>query len=71
MLPTADCDRKASCGISGKKPAVAIDESFAIWIGNLTDADCTYEAMDLFGFGRGSFEVKEVRHELTKFVLFN
>ena len=42
-----------------------IDESYVLWIGNLTDADCTYEAMELFGFGRGAFELKEVRHNLT------
>ncbi|CAK9096397.1 FO synthase subunit 1, partial [Durusdinium trenchii] len=53
--------RKAECGAAGKKPSIAIDETFGIWLGNLTDADITVQAGELFGFGRGSYEQKEVR----------
>lgn len=54
-------NRKAECGAAGKKPSIAIDETFGIWLGNLTDADITVQAGELFGFGRGSYEQKEVR----------
>ena len=57
-------DRKAGCGASGKKPPILIDETFGVWVGNLTDADITLEPGELFGFGRGSYEQKEVRAPL-------
>ncbi|CAK9036023.1 unnamed protein product [Durusdinium trenchii] len=56
--------RKAGCDGSGKKPAITVDENYHIWLGNLTDADVTLEAGELFGFGRGAYEQKEVRRNL-------
>ena len=55
--------------MSGRKPAVATGQDWSVYIGNTTDADITFEAMELFGFGRGTFQQKEVRTKLSCFVL--
>ena len=45
----------------GAKPAIAITTDFAIHVGNTTDADITLEPGELFGFGRGVYEQKQIR----------
>lgn len=43
-----------------------IDENFAVWVGNLTDATLNLEPGELFGFGRGTWEAKQVRSHLRQ-----
>lgn len=57
--------RKSECALTGKKPAIVICDSFAVWLGNTTDADMTLEAGELFGFGRGTYEHKVVGNPLS------
>lgn len=46
----------------GKRPACAITSSFHVWIGNPHDNDgITVEAQELFGFGIGDYDEKEIR----------
>ena len=51
---------------ANKKPAIVIDENFAVWVGNLTDATLKLEPGELFGFGRGAWEEKQVRRHLRQ-----
>ena len=50
--------------MSGKKPAVVIGDDFSIWVGNTSDAAITLAAGELFGFGRGVYEQKQVSADL-------
>lgn len=46
----------------GKRPAVAITSAYHVWIGNPHDNDgITVEAQELFGFGIGDYDEKEIR----------
>lgn len=47
-------------GKSGK-PAVLIASNLNVWLGNQTGEDMNVQAQELFGFGVGAFEEKEVR----------
>ena len=53
--------------MAGKKPQIAIGEDFSIYVGNSTDSELVLEAGELFGFGRGIFEQREVRHSFDRF----
>ena len=44
-----------------QKPTVVIASNLNVYIGNLTNEDAQYEAGELFGFGVGTYEDKEVR----------
>lgn len=47
-------------GKSGK-PAVMISSNLSVWIGNASEDDANFSAQELFGFGVGAYEEKEVR----------
>lgn len=50
------CEGKAG------KPSIVIASNLNVWIGNGSDEDMNYGAQELFGFGVGAFEEREVRH---------
>ena len=54
--------RRAECAMVGKKPAIAITQDFSLFIGNTSDAELALDAGELFGFRRGTFDQKEIRH---------
>lgn len=48
--------------MTGKKPAIAITDDFAVWVGNTSDAELALDSCELFGFGRGVFDRKPIRY---------
>ncbi|CAK9066087.1 unnamed protein product [Durusdinium trenchii] len=58
--------RRAECAMVGKKPAIAITQDFSLFIGNTSDAELALDAGELFGFGRGTFDQKEIRDLTTE-----
>ena len=50
-------------GKSGR-PSIVIGSNLNLWIGNPSDEDATFDCQELFGFGIGSFEEKEIRGHL-------
>ena len=50
------CEGKAG------KPSIVIASNLNVWIGNGSDEDMNYGAQELFGFGVGACEEREVRH---------
>lgn len=60
----SDCpfsrNRKAECPQANNRPAIVIDDNFCVWVGNLLDAELKLQPTELFGFGKGSYEEKQV-----------
>ena len=57
--------RLGASDAKGKRPAVVITSSFEVWIGNPSATEgMNVEAQELFGFGVGDFEEREVRRLL-------
>lgn len=46
------------------KPAIVVDDTLALWIGNESGEEVTYESMDLCGFNVGTYEDKVVAGNL-------
>ena len=66
MFPASNVARKGECGMVGKKPAIIIGADFSVWVGNTQDTPMTLPAGELFGFGRGTYEQKEIRDALSE-----
>ncbi|CAK9093865.1 FO synthase subunit 1, partial [Durusdinium trenchii] len=49
------------CEGKGGKPSILIASNLDIWLGNPSDEDANFSAQELFGFGLGAFEEKEIR----------
>ncbi|CAK9115472.1 FO synthase subunit 1 [Durusdinium trenchii] len=54
--------RLGMCEGKAGKPSIVIASNLNVWIGNGSDEDMNYGAQELFGFGVGAFEEREVRH---------
>ena len=57
--------RKAYCPGNRAKPALVIDASFALYIGNEGEEEMTLECSELAGFNTGQFEEKAVAGSLA------
>ena len=54
--------RIASVAGKGQRPAIAISESFDVYVGNDGTSALTLDASELFGFNVGAFDYKVVRN---------
>ena len=58
--------RLGACDAKGRRPAIVITSSFEVWIGNPSGTEgMNVEAQELFGFGVGDYEEREVRRLLS------
>eukprot|EP00435_Cladocopium_sp_Y103_P049721 s1511_g15.t1 len=54
-------NRLGACDAKGMRPSIVITSSFEVWIGNPSQTEgMNVEAQELFGFGIGDFEEREV-----------
>ena len=56
--------RKAYCVGGRSKPAIVVDDTLALWIGNESSEEVSYESMEICGFNVGAYEEKVVAGNL-------
>ena len=46
--------------VAGKngRPSIILDRKFKVWLGNTSQEECVFEAMEVCGFNTGTFEYK-------------